>query len=370
MSRQITSADMALLARGAAILGTGGGGDPHIGRLLAEQALRRRGPVELVDVADVPDDACAITVGMMGAPTVMIEKVPTVDQIGESVRTLARYLGREVTHIACAEAGGVNSTVPFVAAAELGLPLVDGDGMGRAFPELQMVLPTLIGVRATPMSIMDEKGNAGIFDTINNHWAETLARSATIDMGCSAIVAMYAMDGRQLREGLVHDTLSLCIDLGAQVEDARAEHRDPVDAVATRLGGRALYHGKVVDVARRTQTGFARGDARIAPMSGDGAEMILRFQNEHLIAELDGTAVTTTPDLIMVLDAETGEPITTEGLRYGARVSVVAAPADPRWHSPAGIELVGPRYFGYDLDPVPAPVSAGPAGVPAGGSVR
>jgi DUF917 family protein len=53
----------------------------------------------------------------------------------------------------------------------------------------------------------------------------------------------------------------------------------------------------------------------------------------------------------MVLDHESGEPVTTEGLRYGQRVRVIAAPADERWHSPEAIELVGPRYFGYDLDP-------------------
>jgi uncharacterized protein len=82
--------------------------------------------------------------------------------------------------------------------------------------------------------------------------------------------------------------------------------------------------------------------------------MALHFQNEHLVAEIDGTAVATTPDLIIVLDTESGEPITTEALRYGHRVSVLAAPADERWHSPEGIALVGPRYFGYDLDPIRA----------------
>lgn len=352
MSRRISAEDMVPLARGAAILGTGGGGDPHVGRLLAEQALRQRGPVEMVDVTEVPEDGCAITVGMMGAPTVMVEKLPSIDQVGQAVTDLARYLGREVTHIACCEAGGVNSTLPFVAAAELGLPLIDGDGMGRAFPELQMVLPTLAGVRATPMSIRDEKGNAGIFDTISNRWAETLARSTTIDMGCSAIIALYAMNGEQLRAGFARNTLQLCIDLGHCVAEARADHRDPVHAVTERLGGRLLHRGKVVDVARRTQTGFARGDARIAGLGTEDPEMVLHFQNEHLIAELDGKAVATTPDLIIVLDTETGEPITTESLRYGARVSVLAAPCDPRWHSDEGIALVGPRYFGYELDPV------------------
>lgn len=352
MSRWIGAEDMEALARGAAILGTGGGGDPHVGRLLAEQSLRRRGPVEMVDVTEVPEDSCAITVGMMGAPTVMVEKLPNVEQVGRAVTDLARFLGREVTHIACCEAGGVNSTLPFVAAAELGLPLVDGDGMGRAFPELQMVLPTLAGVRATPMAIRDEKGNAAILDTVSNRWAETLARSATIDMGCSSIISLYAMDGEQLRAGFVRGTLQLCIDLGEVVSQARADHRDPVQAVTGRLGGRLLHRGKVVDVARRTQTGFARGDARVAGLTAADPAMMLHFQNEHLVAEVEGTAVATTPDLIIVLDTETGEPITTEALRYGARVSVIAAPCDARWHTVEGIALVGPRYFGYDLDPV------------------
>jgi uncharacterized protein len=54
------------------------------------------------------------------------------------------------------------------------------------------------------------------------------------------------------------------------------------------------------------------------------------------------------PDLICVLETETGEPVTTEGLRYGLRVSVLGVPCDPRWRTPAGLDLVGPRYFGYD----------------------
>ncbi|HYH30863.1 MAG TPA: DUF917 domain-containing protein, partial [Pseudonocardia sp.] len=130
-------------------------------------------------------------------------------------------------------------------------------------------------------------------------------------------------------------------------------HRDPVAAAAGRLGGRVLHTGKVVDIARRTVTGFARGDATVDGTGADGGStLVLRFQNEHLIAERDGEVVATTPDLIMVLDQDTGEPITTEALRYGNRVTVAVAPCDERWHSPEGIALVGPRYFGYDVDPV------------------
>ncbi|MGN6032952.1 MAG: S-methyl thiohydantoin desulfurase domain-containing protein, partial [Thermomicrobiales bacterium] len=61
----------------------------------------------------------------------------------------------------------------------------------------------------------------------------------------------------------------------------------------------------------------------------------------------------TVPDLITMLDAETGEPITTEDLRYGFRVVVIGIPCDGRWRSAAGLELVGPGYFGYDVPYVP-----------------
>ncbi|MER7014027.1 DUF917 domain-containing protein [Saccharopolyspora sp. NPDC000359] len=351
--REIAQTDLADIARGAAILGTGGGGDPHIGRLLASASLREHGPVALTPLDEVPADAAVLPVAMMGAPTVMVEKLPSIEQIGLAAHTLADYLGRELTHIACAEAGGVNSLIPVAAAAQLGLPLIDADGMGRAFPEIQMVLPTLYGVRATPMAIADEKGNRGVLDTVDNRWAERLARSATIDMGCSAMISSFAMTGEQARESLVPGTLTLCAELGSLVATAQAEHRDPVDAVVERLGGRRLFTGKVVDVSRRTLSGFARGDARLVGMDDhSGSELVLRFQNEHLVAERDGTVLASVPDLICVLDRESGEAVTTEAMRFGQRVAVIAAPADPRWHSPEGLELAGPRYFGYDIDPV------------------
>jgi DUF917 family protein len=355
MMGKITVADLPALARGAAVLGTGGGGDPHVGRLLAQQAIVEHGPVETVALADLPDEAFVLPVGMMGAPTVMVEKLPSGDQVGAAVKTLSDYFGRTVTHVACIEAGGVNSTIPLVAAAQLGLPLVDADGMGRAFPELQMVLPTLSDIAATPMAISDEKGNRGVLDTVSNHWAERLARTATVEMGCSTMVSLFAMDGSQAKATLSPGTLSRCIEIGQAIEQARAANADPVAAVLKALDGRILATGKVTDVARRTTTGFARGEATV-----DGTDeyqdrtMVLEFQNEHLIATLDGEPVATTPDLIVVLDRETGEPITTEALRYGHRVAVLGAPCDERWHTPAGIELVGPRYFGYDIGPVRA----------------
>ena len=79
----------------------------------------------------------------------------------------------------------------------------------------------------------------------------------------------------------------------------------------------------------------------------------MSFQNEHLAVRIDGEFIVTVPDLIVLLDVDTGEPITTEGMRYGYRVAVIAIPCDDKWRTEKGLELVGPRFFGYDIDYVP-----------------
>lgn len=345
MSWTITADLLPGLARGAAVLGTGGGGDPYIGALLAAQAIQKHGEVTVVSLDEVPDDAVVLTVAMMGAPTVMVEKLPSLDEVVAPVHALGASLGRAVTHVACAEIGGVNSTIPIAAAAALGLPLIDGDGMGRAFPELQMVLPTLYGIDASPLAFSDEKGNVGVLNTVDNAWTERIARVACVEMGCSVMISGFPMSGSQAGEALVADSLSLCREIGDGITAAREAKTDPVEHTVRLLGGREVFAGKVVDVQRATTTGFARGRARIE--SADAA-LELSFQNEHLIAELDGRTLVTTPDLIMVLEHDSGEPVTTERLRYGQRVRVIAAPSDERWHSPAALAMVGPGYFGYD----------------------
>jgi DUF917 family protein len=63
-----------------------------------------------------------------------------------------------------------------------------------------MVTASLYGVSATPMALADEKGNTAIINTINNHWAERLSRSLTIDMGCVAKTALYPFSAASLNK--------------------------------------------------------------------------------------------------------------------------------------------------------------------------
>ena len=117
------------IAVGAAILGAGGGGDPTHGKLIAILAMQKHGAVELLTTEEVPDDALIIPLSSMGAPTVGLEKLPKGDEALHACRALEKHLGKKAYATMPIEAGGMNSTIPIGAAASIGIPLIDADGM-------------------------------------------------------------------------------------------------------------------------------------------------------------------------------------------------------------------------------------------------
>lgn len=338
------------IAVGAGILGTGGGGNPRVGMLRAREIVRRHGPVEVLSPGELDDDARVVCVGGMGAPTVGIEKVRGTES-HRALRAMEAEAGVRATAVISGEIGGSNSLEPVVAAAPAGLPLVDADGMGRAFPELQMTTFFIYGIPPAPAVLCDEKGNTVVFrEAIDAPWLERMARAVTVSMGCVPVFAFAPMSADDVRRTAIPDTLSLARDLGDAVRSARAESRDPVRAILEVVAGAVLFRGKIVDVERRTTEGFTRGTVRLEGIGPDGDRaMEIDFQNENLVARADGRVVFTVPDLICIVDAERGQPITTELLRYGFRVAVLGFPAPALLRTPRALEVVGPEAFGYDV---------------------
>lgn len=356
MSWEIVEADLHPIATGAAVLGTGGGGNPYLGMLRMRELLRAGLRVQVVEPDELADGAMVVSAGGMGAPVVSYEKIPQGEEEAEAVRALEEYLGRRVDAIAPLEMGGSNSLVALAVGALLQIPVLDGDGMGRAFPELQMVTYLIYGVPSAPAALADEKGNRTVLGRVADVYAlERLARAVTIEYGGHAGLAMCVMDGAQARATCVPRTLSLARRIGRAIEDARAHGTDPVEALLDVAGGRKLFLGKIVDVDRRLVRGFARGCVTLEGFGRDaGAVLEVDFQNENLIARRAGEIVAVVPDLITLVDADSGEPLTTEVVRYGFRVEVLVLPPSPVLTSQEALRFVGPRAFGYDLDYRPA----------------
>ena len=350
--RKIGIQEIEDIALGATLLGAGGGGDPYIGKLTAIGAVKECGEVELIGIDEVPDGA------FMGAPTILAEKGVGANEFAKLFDMVSRYYGKPIYATMPIEAGGVNSMLPIAAAARLGIPMVDVDGMGRAFPELQMVTFTIGGASATPMAFIDEKGNSGILDTITNKWTEDIARAATMTMGGTLTVALFCMDVDTCKQYGVHGIVTRSEELGRAIrtakDEAAAAGLTPEEFFLKFTGGHKLFKGKISDVLRETRGAFNFGRVVLEGIGEDrGSQAFVDFQNENLSCVVNGQIKATVPDLICLVDPDTFTPVPTDALKYGKRVLAVGLECFHLWRTQAGLDLVGPRYFGIDTDYIP-----------------
>ena len=347
----ISEDDLESIAIGAGILGTGGGGNPYIGMLRAKQMIRENGPVKVLSPDELDENDNIVCVGGIGAPTVGIEKIRD-RQSYHALKAIEDFTGKKATAIISNEIGGSNSLEPIIPASLAGLPVVDADGMGRAFPEVQMKTYFVYGVPSYPMAVCDEKGNTALItEALDAKWVERMARSVTIQMGGVACYALAPMTAQQVQTTAVLDSLSLVKRLGNAVRNARTNHEDPIKALLNVHPGKVLFQGKIVDLDRQTTAGFARGQVVIEGMDQfESDKLTIEFQNENLIARLNSEIICIVPDLICIVDSERGEPITTELLRYGFRVTVLGFPGPELWKTPEGLSTAGPSAFGYDVE--------------------
>ncbi len=341
--------DLLPLSIGAAVLGTGGGGNPYIGMLRARELVRKGAQIRVLPLDALPDDALVSEVGGIGAPVVGIEKFEQGEECLRAMRAVEDVTGQKFSALISAEVGGSNSLEPVITAAQSGLPVLDGDGMGRAFPEVQMTTYFIYGAKPSPAAIADDKHNVLIFrDVKDMYWLERFARDAAVAMGGAAGLAMAPMRADFVRRTAVPGTLTQALTIGRTMQDARKKRQNVVDRVIAATGATLFFTGKVTDIRRELKGGFVRGEAKIAGL-GDwaGSEASIAIQNENLVLWVDGKPVLMVPDLIINLDLETGEPITTEVLRYGQRLAVIGLPVHDLMKTPEAMAVVGPQCFGY-----------------------
>lgn len=349
--RRLGVADLDDLTLGATLLGTGGGGDPFVARLVAEQAIEDFGDVAVVTLDELAPDALVVTIAGVGAPTVLVEKLPSGAEFVNAVRALSDYLGRPVDAVMPIEVGGMNTLIPLVVAAELGLPCVDADGMRRAFPQIEMTALTLGGISVSPLTLADEKGNKLAIESVSNQVGEVLVRGAVMSLGMSNAMASYAMTGAEAQANAIGGSLEYCSTVGRMLRAIQDHEPDAWARFLDFTGGRRVFEGKIVDLDRRTTSGFARGTVTIESFDDPERVLTVHVQNELLLAMEGDRPVVTPPDLICVVDHETAAPITTEALGYGQRVTVLGLPCAPEWRRDGYLDLVGPAAFGYATVP-------------------
>lgn len=350
--RQLSSDDIEALAVGAWILGTGGGGSPYHALLNLRRLYEDGSRVNLIDIDELHDDDAVAVVSVMGAPLVILERMVDSRLIARAVSAMEEHLGRKFKAVMAIEIGGGNGMQPLLAAAHLGIPVVDADAMGRAYPEAQMTSFAVGDLSPCPLTSIDPRGNEVVISkSATWKWMERVSRKVCTEFGSLAATCKAPRTGAEVKKWGIPRTTTKAINLGHAVNEANRRHADPIAAILKAESGQRLFTGKVVEVERRTTEGFLRGRTVIEGLGEDRAARIeIDFQNEWVVVWREGRPVVSTPDLICVLDSESGEAIGTETIRYGQRTTVIALPAAQVFLTPRGLEHVGPRAFGYDID--------------------
>ncbi len=289
-----------------------------------------------------------VDVGAMGAPTVSHELLSSGHECLLAVNAIEKYLSKKITAIYTGEIGGANGLMGLLVAAAKQVPCVDADGLGRAFPRLDQMLPFIHGCCPTPSCLCDVRGEIVMCtdDTISTpQELEDTFREECTKRGLIVGVCLPPITGEESQKHAVHYSLSRAWFLG----EAKFNNRtDAIQAVVRAGHGRILVSdGKVTSVERHTTDGFARGHVTIETA---GKILMIDFQNENLIVRSeDGEVLAAVPDLITLVEQESAEPLSTETIKYGYRVSVLVLPAPEPMTTPQALEIVGLKAFGYDI---------------------
>lgn len=356
---QLTFEQLDDLALGAVFLATGGGGDPYVPLLLTKEALRRHGSVQLIAPQDLADDANIVTLGGVGAPTVSLELLPSIQDATDTILAWQEYTGITVDAIASFEIGGANSLIPIIAAATLGIPVVNGDGMGRALPEAQMMTYAIEGVCPSPAVSCDYEGNVSTFTAKDTATYERHIRALTMASGGMITTAEHPMTGKQIKTAIIPQTISFSIQLGTVLREHRGNAQQMFPYLKTIFDAslygecRLLSCGKVSDKSTRIVGGYDIGEATIIDFTNRDSAITISIKNEYLLATQGDKILASVPDLIVIVDYETAQPINAERLRYGQRVAVFAVGCPDFFRSEKALKVVSPRCFGFDLDFVP-----------------
>ncbi len=339
--------DVGDLLLGAQLLSSGGGTAHSVMAPWLERVLAGPGAVRLTDVAELPDAALCVPVALIGSPTVLEEKLPAGDEFVRAVQAMQRRVGEPAAAIAALDVASLNALTPVLTAAQLELPLVDADGMGRVFPQVGMTVWAAEGIPAAPIMLAGAQGDVVALESGSNLRVERFTRSAIAALGGWAAAALYPMTAATLARYGIHGSLSRALWVGRVVSEAQRRGLPRGRDLARDVGARLLFTGEVVEVTRPAGS----GDVVVLAGSAGSAGHMLRLdvQNECLLAVVDGAVVAAVPDLICPVEHVSAEPVGVEQLCPGKILDILGFDADPAWHTPAGLALAGPSAFGYSL---------------------
>ena len=348
---ELSSADVDDFVSGAAILGTGGGGSPADGRKLLSKVGNRKLMIARVD--ELPKNTlavCPYVVGSIGGQVSSPTKLG--EMLQKAISIIEQKIGQKVGATISTEIGGLNSAIPLYVAGLLGVPMIDGDVVGRAAPEVSHSLALLSGLTLTPGAAQTTTGlgvTVDAYGTIEEY--ESLLRQLSVQSGYVAVVDS-PYKASTVKKMIVEKTMSGALKVGKARRTALRMKDDVVESLASAVNGYVLFSGIVKSVKMVDEGGFLKGTVKIAGGTGGNSTFESYVKNEHIFGWLDSSPIVMPPDPFALLDEE-GRGVSNSVVREGEKVSVITWKSAPQWRTRKGLELFGPRHFDLEYDYVP-----------------
>ncbi|MEU8360140.1 DUF917 domain-containing protein [Nonomuraea sp. NPDC048882] len=347
MGRLIDPGGLDRLSVGSRVFATGAAESSYNLALDWARSVLGRG-VELVRADELAPETLCVAVSLIGSTTALGEQLPAGDEPERAVRALERRLGARVGAVVGLNLAAENALLPLIAAAGLGVPLVDGDGTGRVFPLVEQTTYTLGGISPAPLALAGGSGELVLLETAAGR-VEELLRPVVLSVGGWAVAACYPMTAGELARVLVPETVSLLMRAG--------EPGVPRSAAAP-YGVRTLCRARILSVEGSTGHGAELAlpslpslPSSIVLRESEDLERLVRLEahNEIVLALADGAVVATVPDQICMISTDDGMVVDVDKAEPGLEVDIMVVSAAPVWHTKRGLALGGPRVFGLPL---------------------
>ncbi|MGW2159028.1 DUF917 domain-containing protein [Nonomuraea sp. NPDC001699] len=345
MTRLIGPDELRRFSAGSRLFATGAGESSYSLTFAWAESVLGDG-VELAAAGELDPGTLCMVVSLAGSTTALGEQLPAGDEPVRAVRALERRLGERTGAVVALNLAAENALIPLVAAAALGVPLVDGDGTGRVFPLVEQTTYTLGGLSATPLALAGASGELVLLETAGGR-VEELLRPVVLAVGGWAVAACYPMAARDLARVLVPGTVSLLLAAGAPGAPRSA---------AAPYGVRTLCAGRILAVEGSTGHGadvaMPSLPSSIVVQESAGLRRLVRLEahNEIVLALADGAPVAMAPDQICMIASADGLVVDVDKAAPGMEVEVMVVKAAPVWHTGRGLALGGLRAFGIPFE--------------------
>lgn len=331
--------DVTALARGYALLGSGGGGSTTMLELML--AADDGWPIEVTEIDALPDDTPCLGVAFVGSTMLLGERMPGLDPFGPLLEAVERWIGHPVPAVCSLEGGGMNGLVPLTLAGTH--TIVDADCTGRAVPGVDQMSLFVDQVPDLVFACETGAGGVALVQAVRGIDAEHVVRSAIVQAGGVGCAVLAGFTVGDLREHAIGGHLANALALGRAFLRAASA---PLPELAAALDAVLLAEGRIAQITTHPADPHV-STAEISDVDGTVHRLIMRSETLALLS--DGQLVASAPTVLVVIDAISREVLEAADLVAAQNVAVLAIPAPAWWNRSAERRArVLPSAYGLD----------------------